>query len=175
MSYTCTISTPLGAMTAAAEGDALVGLWFIGQKHYPTRTAHWKSDGACAVFEALRGYLQTYFAGGTDRFEMELKPPGSAFRRAVWDILLQIPRGQVKTYGQIAKETAKSLELTAMSARAVGGAVARNPISILIPCHRVIASNGALRGYAGGLDRKAELLRLEGANLNNLQLAAKPS
>jgi methylated-DNA-[protein]-cysteine S-methyltransferase len=167
MIYTCTIDTPLGSMTAAAEGNGLAGLWFVGQKHYPPRTEHWVREADHPVFAAVRGYLESYFAGGTVRFEMGLQPSGSPFQRAVWDILLKIPTGQVKTYGEIAREIAGRLNRTSMSAQAVGGAVARNRISILIPCHRVIASDGELRGYAGGLDRKAALLRLERANLEN--------
>lgn len=177
MTYTCTIDTPLGAMTAAAEDNALVGLWFVGQKHYPnpTQMARWSCDPARPVFEAVRGYLASYFSGKTDGFEIRLEPPGSPFQKAVWDVLLRIPMGQVKTYGQIAREIAGSLGLTSMSAQAVGGAVGHNRISILIPCHRVIGSDGHLRGYAGGLDRKAALLRLEKANLENLKLVTKAS
>ncbi len=171
MIQTCAIDTPLGPMTAAAEKNALAGLWFIGQKHYPTRAERWVCDPAHPVFEAVRGFLASYFSGGTGGgFEMSLKPQGSPFQLAVWDVLLKIPRGQVKTYGQIAKEIAESLGQATMSAQAVGGAVGRNSISILIPCHRVIGSDGHLRGYAGGLDRKAALLLLEKANLENLEL-----
>lgn len=175
MIFTCTIDTPLGAMTAAAEDDALVGLWFAGQKHYPTRTARWSRDPARPVFEAVRGYLVSYFSGGTDAFEIRLDPPGSPFQKVVWDVLLKIPMGQVKTYGQIAREIAGTRGLASTSARAVGGAVGHNRISILIPCHRVIGSDGHLTGYAGGLDRKAALLRLEKANLENLKLVTKAS
>ena len=169
MIYTCTIDTPLGPMSAAAEDNGLAGLWFVGQKHYPTRTEHWIRQAEHPVFAAVRGYLESYFAGGMARFEMGLQPAGSPFQRAVWDILLKIPRGQVKTYGEIAREIAEIMDRSSMSAQAVGGAVGRNRISILIPCHRVIASDGELRGYAGGLDRKAALLRLEGANRGNRQ------
>ena len=164
MIYTCVIDTPLGAMTAAAEDNVLIGLWFVGQKHHPTRTAHWTCDPPRPVFEAVRGYLASYFSGETNGFEFRLDPPGSPFQKAVWDVLLRIPIGQVKTYGQIAKEIAGLRGLTSMSAQAVGGAVGHNRVSILIPCHRVIGSDGHLTGYAGGLDRKAALLRLEKAN-----------
>jgi methylated-DNA-[protein]-cysteine S-methyltransferase len=169
MIYTCTIDTPLGAMTAAAEENALVGLWFVGQEHYPTQAARWTSEPAHPVFEAVRGYLASYFSGKTDGLEIRLEPPGSPFQRAVWDVLLRIPRGQVKTYGQIAREIAGAMGQASISAQAVGSAVGHNRISILIPCHRVIGSDGHLRGYAGGLDRKAALLRLEKANLENLK------
>ena len=163
MIYTCAIDTPLGALTAAAERDALVGLWFVGQKHYPIVAATWIRDPAHPVFEAVRGRLASYFSGGTDRFEMRLEPAGSPFQKSVWDVLLKIPAGQISTYGRIAKEIAGSPAPASLSARAVGGAVARNPISIFIPCHRVIGSDGNLTGYAGGLERKRALLQLEKA------------
>ncbi len=166
--YTCIIETPLGAMRAAAEDHALVGLWFVGQKYYPTQTARWSCETAHPIFETLRGYLASYFSGKADGLKIRLDPPGSPFQKAVWDVLLRIPVGQVKTYGQIAREIAGTRGPSSMSAQAVGGAVGHNRISILIPCHRVIGSDGHLRGYAGGLDRKAALLRLEKANLESL-------
>ncbi len=165
MIYTCTIDTPLGAMTAAAEDDALVGLWFVGQKYYPAGAAQWSCDPGHPLFEALRNYLATYFSGKDSGLGIRLDPPGSSFQKAVWDVLLKIPRGQVMTYGQIAKKIAGTRDMASMSAQAVGGAVGHNRISILIPCHRVIGSDGSLTGYAGGLDRKAALLRIEGAYL----------
>jgi methylated-DNA-[protein]-cysteine S-methyltransferase len=162
--YTCTIDTPLGPMTAAAEGDTLTGLWFLGQKYYPLQTADWTTDAGRPVFNALRSYLNRYFSGNATLLDIEIAPRGSLFQRAVWDVLLRIPMGKMVTYGQIAKQIAGTKGLTSMSAQAVGGAVGHNPISILIPCHRVVGSNGSLTGYAGGLDRKAALLRIEGAS-----------
>jgi methylated-DNA-[protein]-cysteine S-methyltransferase len=163
MTCTCTIDTPLGAMTAAAESDALIGLWFIGQKYYPPQTAHWRHQPDHPLFEVLRLHLAGYFSGEADALDIRLAPPGSPFQKAVWEILLKIPRGQVVTYGQIARQIAQTEGLASMSAQAVGGAVGHNRISILIPCHRVVGSKGALTGYAGGLDRKVELLRIEEA------------
>ena len=165
MIYTGNIETALGTMTGAVEDDALAGLWFIGQRHYPSRRAHWVYKADHPVLDALRGYLDSYFKGMAGLPDIRLAPQGSPFRKAVWDTLLKIPRGQVATYGQIARYLAGAQPAQAVSARAVGGAVGNNPISILIPCHRVVGSKGRLTGYAGGLDRKAALLRIEEADL----------
>ncbi len=169
MLYTCGIDTPLGNMTAASEGEVLVGLWFEGQKYYPSRTAGWVPDPDRPVFGTLRDYLGRYFSGSTGAPDVPLEPQGSQFQKAVWAILRTIPAGQVVTYGQIAKQMAQSCGLASMSAQAVGGAVGHNPISILIPCHRVVGAHGALTGYAGGLDRKAALLRIEKRSLGTRQ------
>jgi len=168
MIYTCTIDTPLGAMTAAVKDEALIGLWFAGQRYYPPQTAHWSREPGHPIFKALRNHLECYFSSLSAKqsaLDVRLAPPGSPFQKTVWDILLKIPRGQVVTYGQIAEYIAKTRGLASMSAQAVGGAVGHNRISILIPCHRVVGSNGSLTGYAGGLDKKAALLRIEKANL----------
>jgi methylated-DNA-[protein]-cysteine S-methyltransferase len=170
MIYTCTIDTPLGAMTAAAQDEALIGLWFIGQRYYPPRTARWSCEPDRPIFKALRHHLGRYFSGKASAFDVRLAPPGSSFQKTVWDILLKIPMGQVVTYGQIAKYIAKTLGLAAMSAQAVGGAVGHNRISILIPCHRVVGFNGDLTGYAAGLDKKAALLRIEKVDLAKIDL-----
>jgi len=171
MIYTCTIDTPLGAMTAAVKDAALIGLWFIGQKYYPTQTAHWSREPDHLLFKALRYHLASYFSSKAGALDFRLAPPGSPFQKTVWDILLKIPRGQVVSYGQIAKYIAQTWGLASMSAQAVGGAVGHNQISILIPCHRVVGFNGTLTGYAGGLDKKAALLRIEKANLAKIDLS----
>jgi len=165
MIYTCTVDTPLGAMTAAAKDEGLTGLWFIGQRHYPSQTAEWIHEPGHPVFVSIRDYLTQYFSGDAAAFGVRLVPHGSAFQRAVWNVLLTIPVGHVATYGQIATYLARTSDLTSMSAQAVGGAVGHNPISILIPCHRVVGFQGALTGYAGGLNRKAALLRIEKVDL----------
>lgn len=167
MIYTCTIDTPLGAMVASVEDEALTGLWFTGQKYYPARTDQWTFAPDHPVFTELRRYLAHYFSGKDPAADIRLAPSGSPFQKRVWDLLLRIPRGQVATYGQIARCIARTDGLVSMSAQAVGGAVGHNPISILIPCHRVVGSNGSLTGYAGGLDRKAALLRIEKVDLKN--------
>lgn len=170
MIYTSTIDTPLGAMTAAVKDEALIGLWFIGQLYYPPETAPWSFEPDHPIFGALRHHLACYFSGKARAFDVRLAPQGSSFQKAVWDILLKIPIGQVVSYGQIARYIARTRGLVSMSAQAVGGAVGHNPVSILIPCHRVVGSNGALTGYAGGLDKKEALLRIEKVNLAKIAL-----
>lgn len=167
MTYTCTLSTPLGAITAAAEREALTGLWFIGQKYYPSPTDSWIEEPEQRVFQTLQTWLTYYFSGREGSAPLpELAPQGTDFQKAVWKILLEIPYGRLTTYGEIAKKLAAARGLSTMSAQAVGGAVGHNPISILIPCHRVVGANGSLTGYAGGLEKKQALLRLEQADLN---------
>jgi methylated-DNA-[protein]-cysteine S-methyltransferase len=162
MIYTCKLETPLGVMTAWAGNGALTGLWFISQKYYPERSPGGIEGPDYPLFKDLRIWLNDYFRGINRIPEIRLEPQGTAFQITVWNILLKIPFGQLTTYGAIAREIVRSRGLASMSAQAVGGAVGHNPISILIPCHRVIASNGSLTGYAGGLDKKRALLQLEG-------------
>ncbi|WP_299189708.1 methylated-DNA--[protein]-cysteine S-methyltransferase [uncultured Campylobacter sp.] len=126
-----------------------------------------------AVFDQTRRWLDLYFSGREPGFTPALNPAGSAFRRAVWEILLKIPYGKTTTYGQIAREIAAVRGLAKMSAQAVGGAVGHNEISIIIPCHRVIGAHGNLTGYAGGIDRKIKLLQLEGVDMQGLFTPAK--
>ena len=153
--YLATISSPLGQLTALAEEEALVGLWMAGQTNFGRG---WDLERArlepCPVLRQLEGWLTQYFAGGTDPFPGLLRPRGTVFQQRVWELLRQIPAGESSTYGQLAA-------VLGSSARAVGGAVGRNPISIVIPCHRVLAAEGRLGGYAGGLERKRLLLDLE--------------
>lgn len=165
MIYTCTLTSPLGDLTAAARAGKLCGLWFVGQKYYPAKTAAWTHQPDYPLFAELRAWLAAYFAGKSRLPELPLAPEGTPFQREVWDILLRIPTGQVSTYGNIAAQMARSRGLERMSAQAVGGAVGHNPISLVIPCHRVVGSNKSLTGYAGGLDKKKALLQLEGVNL----------
>ncbi|HEX8961127.1 MAG TPA: methylated-DNA--[protein]-cysteine S-methyltransferase [Geobacteraceae bacterium] len=160
--YTCTIETPLGDMTAAATNEALAGLWFIGQRYYPSATAHWTFDPDHPVFAALRLWLARYFDGEAGGGDVPLALEGSPFRMAVWDALRQIPYGKTVTYGDLAREIARARGIRSMSAQAIGGAVGHNPVSILVPCHRVVGCNGQLTGYAGGIERKEALLRIEG-------------
>ncbi|MHC1727223.1 MAG: methylated-DNA--[protein]-cysteine S-methyltransferase [Syntrophobacteraceae bacterium] len=167
MIYTCTIDTPLGAMTASAEQEALTGLWFIGQKYFPSNVDGWADDPSYPILEAVRIWLAKYFSGKACTSGLRLAPRGTPFQKTVWGILLGIPVGQITTYREIAKRLAVERGLSSMSAQAAGGAVGHNPISILIPCHRVVGSNGSLTGYAGGLDRKRALLQLEHANIRN--------
>jgi methylated-DNA-[protein]-cysteine S-methyltransferase len=150
------IECPLGNLTALARGDALAGLWFAGQKHYPPGAEAWRQAPELPLFGQLSAWLRRYFDGENPPVDFTLCPGGSAFQKAVWDILLDIPYGKTSSYKDVAAR------LGCGSARAVGGAVGRNPISILIPCHRVVGASGGLTGYAGGIARKQALLRLEG-------------
>ncbi len=162
MNYRCRIETPLGGMCARAEEGALSGLWFEGQKYFPQDAEHWEEMPQSAVFDKLRAYLRAYFAGGQPGLDFPLRPVGTPFQRIVWDTLLEIPYGQVVTYAEVARRAADRTGRAPTSARAVGGAVGHNPISLLIPCHRVVGALGALTGYAAGLEKKAALLKLEG-------------
>jgi methylated-DNA-[protein]-cysteine S-methyltransferase len=160
MIYTCTLKTPLGPITAAAENDALTGLWFVKQKYYPREKSEWIDKPDYPLFKSLDAWLLDYFSGKNPKLDFKLNPQGTVFQKRVWKLLLKIPYGKTSTYGTIAKALAAE---KSTSARAVGGAVGHNPISIIIPCHRVIAGTGSLTGYAGGIDKKRALLQLEGA------------
>ena len=163
MITTCTVETPLGHMTAAAENQALTGLWFQGQKYFPNSTRGWVESPDEGIFIKLRDWLGAYFAGRAPITEVPLAPRGTPFQQSIWNKLVKIKPGQMVTYGHLARELAVERGLPSMSAQAVGGAVGHNPISILIPCHRVVGHKGSLTGYAGGLDRKRALLHLEKA------------
>lgn len=161
MKLACTITTPLGETLALVEHDLLRGLWFIGQKYEPRETAAWPRAQDHPVLAALSSQLADYFAGRLRDFDLPLAPRGTPFQTAVWDLLRTIPSGRTVTYGTLARRIGEQRDGRAPSAQAVGGAVGHNPISIVIPCHRVVGANGSLTGYAGGLERKAALLELE--------------
>lgn len=150
-------ASPLGPILLAADETGLTGLWFEGQKYFPSFSGVDYQEKETPVLTETARWLDVYFSGKDPDILPPLHPQGSPFRQTVWDILLTIPRGQTITYGEIARR------LGVRSAQAVGGAVGHNPISILIPCHRVVGSDGSLTGYAGGVERKARLLQLEGA------------
>lgn len=160
MQYRTQIPSPLGALTLAGDGGAITGLWLPGQKYFGATLKNDAVERAdLPVFAQARAWLEAYFAGERpDPRALPLAPRGSAFRKRVWAALLDIPYGETVTYGQIARE------IGCASARAAGGAVGHNPISILIPCHRVLGAGGKLTGYAGGLPAKRFLLRLEGVH-----------
>lgn len=160
MEYTHHCESPLGGITLASDGTALTGLWFDGQKHFAETLSVGHQKKALPVFEETERWLNLYFSGICPDFAPPLDPEGSAFRKAVWKILLAIPYGRTTTYGRIAEEIASQTGRR-VSARAVGGAVGHNPVSLIIPCHRVICADGRLGGYAGGIDRKSRLLLLE--------------
>lgn len=163
MYVTTSYPSPVGTLTLASDGKNLVGLWIEGQKYYgDTMPDEVQTDHDIPVFSAAKRWLDQYFAGQNPAIsELPLAPEGSAFRQEVWRILCEIPYGTVTTYGDIAKELAVKMKRESMSAQAVGGAVGHNPISIIIPCHRVVGANGSLTGYAGGIAAKKKLLELE--------------
>jgi methylated-DNA-[protein]-cysteine S-methyltransferase len=159
--YTVISDTPLGKIQAAACDNALRGLWFIGQKYFPSDTEAWLSEPEHPVFVSLKAWLDDYFAGKKPTAIIPLSPQGTGFQQAVWEQLLEIPFGKTRTDGAIASAIAGGGKKA--SAQAVGGAVGHNPISVLIPCHRVLGADGSLTGYAGGLEKKRALLELEKA------------
>ena len=160
-------ASPLGPLLLAGTGDRLAGLWMEGQEHFrETAPADMPRKDDLLVFDAARDWLDRYFAGKRPAAsELPLAPEGSAFRKAVWEMLCAIPYGEVTTYGRIAALMAARMNKGSMSCQAVGGAVAHNPIAIIIPCHRVVGTDGSLTGYAGGLERKARLLAHEGVDM----------
>lgn len=162
MHYINHYDSPLGGITIASDGEALIGLWFDGQKYFADTLSAEHREAELPVFREARRWLDIYFSGHRPDFTPPLIMAGSPFRRRVWESLLRIPYGKTTTYGSIAKEIASERELSSMSAQAVGGAVGHNSISLIIPCHRVLGTDGGLTGYAGGIDRKRALLRLEG-------------
>jgi len=175
MLYKTHYSSPVDNILLASDGDNLIGLWIDGQKYYTdTVDIDMTEKNDLPVFIFAKKWLDQYFSGQKPAIsDLPLAPAGGQFRRAVWDILCEIPYGQYITYGDIAKKMAVRMNKTSMSAQAVGGAVGHNPISIIIPCHRVVGSNGSLTGYAGGLDKKIKLLEHEGADMSRLFVPTK--
>ena len=161
MEITRRYESPLGGITLAGEGDALTGLWFDGQAHWGETLDPAHREGNLPVLDEAVRWLDICFSGREPDFTPPLAPKGTAFRRAVWEALREIPRGETRTYGQIAETLARRESPIRTCARAVGGAVARNPVSLIIPCHRVIGADGGLTGYAAGTERKRKLLEME--------------
>mgnify|MGYP002519006092 CR=1 FL=1 len=161
MVSTCHYDSPLGGILLAADEFGLTGLWFDGEKYFADNLPAEHTERETPILLEAKRWLDIYFAGKEPNFTPPLHPIGSAFRQSVWEILLQIPYGKTTTYGEIARQLAEKQGLSRMSAQAVGGAVGHNEISIIIPCHRVVGANGSLTGYAGGIDKKMKLLKLE--------------
>lgn len=175
MIYQTEYVSPIGEITLASDGECLIGLWVEGQKYFLGTI---KDDiiikDDLEIFDKTKQWLDKYFAKQNPLIsDLPLSPRGSEFRRAVWDILCEIPYGEVMTYGQISDMMAKCMNKKTMSAQAVGGAVGHNPISIIIPCHRVVGTNGSLTGYAGGIDKKIKLLKIEGVDINKFFIPIK--
>ena len=165
---TCTYESPLGNILLAADEIGLTGLWFERQKYFANTLPEAHISQETPILTEAKQWLDRYFSGEEPAFTPPLHPAGSAFRQAVWQILLTIPYGQTMTYGEIAGQMANQQNMPHMSAQAVGGAVGHNPISLIIPCHRVIGAGGSLTGYAGGLAQKVWLLRHEGVDLGGM-------
>lgn len=161
MEYTHHYGSPLGGIVLAADGQALTGLWFEGQKYFAAKLDRNHEQKELPVFEQVEKWLTMYFGGKAPDFTPPLTLKGTSFQREVWETMLAIPFGQTTTYAEIAVKIAKRRGLASMSAQAVGNAVAHNPISLIIPCHRVVGSDGSLTGYAGGLEKKEWLLDME--------------
>lgn len=175
MIYTTDYASPVGRILIAAKHEALIGLWIEDQKYFlgsikeETKTCH-----ELTVLVQAKTWLDRYFGGEKpETKELPLAPEGSEFRKKIWEILMEIPYGEVTTYGEIAEKVAARQGIDRMSAQAVGGAVGHNPISIIIPCHRVVGSNGSLTGYAGGIDKKIALLTHEGVSMDKFFVPQK--
>ena len=164
MDYTVTYSSPIGEILIASDGRNIIGLWLAGQKHFAKGLQQPVLDGKdVPVLHTAIQWLDAYWQGKNPPAEtLPLKPRGTAFQQKVWHLLLKIPYGTTVSYGSLAKKIAAQDGLAAMSAQAVGNAVGRNPISVMIPCHRVIGANRSLTGYDGGISLKAAILRHEG-------------
>ena len=175
MDYAAVYASPIGQLTMSSDGEKLIGLWLAGQKYFGgTVPKAPLPRESLPVFGRTKDWLDGYFAGEKPEIsQLPLAPSGSAFRQAVWKRLCQIPYGEVTTYGQLAKDVAAALHKTSMSAQAVGGAVGHNPISVIIPCHRVVGTGGSLTGYAGGIDKKIWLLTHEGVAMDGLTTPAR--
>ena len=167
MEYTHHYDSPLGGITLASDGEALIGLWFDEQKYFADTLEKEHEEKLLPVFEEADRWLEIYFSGNAPDFTPPLRMKTTEFRKAVWEIMLTIPFGKTMTYGEIAEKIAKQKGLSRMSAQAVGGAVGHNSISLIIPCHRVVGTNGSLTGYAGGIDKKVQLLTMEKADMTN--------
>ena len=161
MDYIYHYKSPLGNITLAGDGEALTGLWFDGQKYFADTLDSQHESKDLPIFEQARKWLDIYFSGKNPGFTPPLHMKTTPFRKAVWEIMLTIPYGQTMTYGEIAEKIAKKRGLTRMSAQAVGQAVGHNSISLIIPCHRVVGADGSLTGYAGGIEKKMQLLAME--------------
>ena len=155
------LHSPLGEVRLRSDGKSLTGLWFVGQVNDAKEHSDIEIKDDLPIFGQVETWLESYFFGKQTPITFPLQPKGTIFQERVWKILQEIPYGETMTYGEIAQRIAKEKGVATYSAQAVGQAVGKNPISILIPCHRVLGKNGALTGYAGGVHRKEQLLKVE--------------
>lgn len=168
MQYISTYSSPMGEILLACGQEGLTGLWFQGGRYFAAGLDPEHIEQDTPVFEETRRWLDLYFSGGRPDFMPPLCLLGTPFRRLIWELLLEIPYGETTTYGELARRAAARQGRPRLPAQAVGGAVGHNPVSILVPCHRVVGASGSLTGYGGGVDRKARLLALEGVDQSGL-------
>lgn len=159
--YKAIYNSPIGELILMAENSKLVGLWFTDSKYFPADTILTCQQKDLDVFAKTKHWLDIYFSGKKPNFTPELSLYGTTFQKEVWSLLCEIQYGQTTTYANLAKLIAKKHNIKKMAAQAIGGAVGRNPISIIVPCHRVIGSNGSLTGYAAGISKKTILLDME--------------
>lgn len=170
MQYISHYPSPIGNILLAADEMGLTGLWFEGQKYFALDLDKEHEEKEIPLFEKVKQWLDIYFSGKEPDFTIPLHFTGTEFQKEVWEILCTIPYGQTMTYGEIAKRIAARKGLPHMSAQAIGGAVGHNRISIIVPCHRVVGADGSLTGYAGGIEKKVKLLKLEKANMKQLSV-----
>lgn len=173
MQYANTFPSPVGQILLTCDDIGLTGLFLEGGKSYAAALAFAQEEKEHPIFADTKRWLTVYFSGKEPDFMPPVHITGSAFRMEVWHVLSRIPYGKTTTYGEIARTIARKKGLAKMSPQAVGNAVGHNPISILIPCHRVVGTNGSLTGYAAGIDRKVQLLTLEGVDMTALFVPKK--
>ena len=173
MQYTNHYQSPLGRILFTADDTGLTGLWLEGQKYSALHSGQEHEEKETPFITQAKQWLDLYFSGKEPDFSVPLHFIGTDFQKRVWKILCSIPYGQTTTYGTIAKQLAAEKGLPRMSAQAVGGAVGHNRISIIVPCHRVVGTNGSLTGYAGGIDKKIKLLNLEKVDMRFLFIPKK--
>lgn len=173
MQYTSTYKSPIGEILLSSDDIGLTGLWFENEKYYAKNLDKDHKENETEILKETKRWLDLYFSGKKPDFMPKLHLKGTDFQVSVWESLLKIPYGETTTYKEIAKKIAKERGLSHMSAQAVGGAVGHNEISIIVPCHRVVGTNGSLTGYAGGIDKKTALLKLENVNMNDFFVPTK--
>lgn len=173
MTHTTEYQSPLGTITLACDEDAVIGLWFNGQRHHGNILPSETEGREHPLLRVAKRWLDIYFSGREPDFLPPMRYDSTPFRKLICDIMLTIPYGQTVTYGEIAVEAARQQGAERMSAQAVGGAVGHNPISLMIPCHRVVGTGGSLTGYGGGIDRKVKLLTLEGVDMSRFFVPKK--
>ena len=173
MQYTAHYKSPLGDILLASDDAGLTGIWFEGQRYFALHLASDHIEKETDILMQAKKWLDIYFSGHEPDFLPPLHVEGTSFHREVCEIMLSIPYGKTMTYGEIAQTIASRRGIRKMSARAVGGAVGHNEISIIIPCHRVVGANGNLKGYGGGISRKVRLLELEGVNMTGFYIPRK--